>query len=33
LEVWATVQQRYTIEANAGRWADAWERAMRRKHG
>jgi hypothetical protein len=29
----AAVREGYTIEGNAERWAQAWERAMRRKHG
>jgi glycosyltransferase involved in cell wall biosynthesis len=32
-EMTAAVREGYTIEGNAERWAQAWERAMRRKHG
>lgn len=31
MEVWSEVQQRWTIEGNAELWAQAWERAIRRK--
>jgi hypothetical protein len=32
-EMTSAVQEGHTIEGNAERWAQAWERAMKRKHG
>lgn len=32
-EVWAAVQRDWTIEGNAERWAQAWERALQREQG